>query len=233
MQVVVTRPEPDGPSTVERLVAEGIDAVSIPLMAVRFEGTLPSIPPEGTLAFSSANGVRAYAAAGGPKDRAAVAVGEATATAARAVGLHVVGVASGDVDSLYRLLLTEGDGPILHVRGLHSRGHLVERLTAAGRRADAAAIYEAVAAPSLPGDFGAILRAPPAAVGFFSPRTARLFCRLAEDASPTIGTGSDLVAFCLSEAVAQEARAFPFGKVLTATAPTLPAFVDMVKVAVK
>lgn len=232
MRVCVTRPSPDGETTVAALKAVGVEAVHAPLMTIRFlPSRLPALPPGAVLVFTSANGVRAYLAAGGQAGVPAFAVGQATAASAAAAGLDLRGVAAGDVDSLFGLLVAAtASGPFLHVRGRHSRGRLVDRLVEAGRDAQAAILYEAVAAEVWPPMLVDTVSSG-GGVAFFSPRTAGLFVSLA---SPRLAADRcDATAFCLSQGVAQALAPFPFATVRIARAPKVPAFVDMVEAAVK
>lgn len=97
-RALVLRPEPGNARTVAALRGAGIDAVGVPLFAVR--GLPWQVPdPSGfdALLLTSANAVRLAGA--GLASLAAlpvVAVGAATATAARAAGLRVALTGNGD-----------------------------------------------------------------------------------------------------------------------------------------
>ncbi|MEP1029540.1 MAG: uroporphyrinogen-III synthase, partial [Alphaproteobacteria bacterium] len=105
-RILVTRPEQDAAATAARLRDLGHDPLITPLMAVRF---LPGPPLDlagvQALLVTSANGARALAArqAGSNIPLPVLAVGDATARAARDLGFPDVESAGGDVDDLARL----------------------------------------------------------------------------------------------------------------------------------
>jgi len=97
-RALVLRPEPGNARTVALLRAEGLEAIGVPLFAVRgLAWAMPDARAFDALLLTSANAVRF----GGP-DLAAlahlpvVAVGAATAAAARAAGLRVTVTGEGD-----------------------------------------------------------------------------------------------------------------------------------------
>lgn len=107
-RVLVLRPEPGASATAEALRAEGHEAVVFPI------GKVVSLAVHGidssrltAVAATSANGVRHAPASliGDLRDLPFFAVGEATASAARAAGFKNVVIADGDGQSLARLVL--------------------------------------------------------------------------------------------------------------------------------
>src|ERR687884_298013 len=106
MRLLVTRPEPDVTATAQALRARGHDAVVEPML--RIEPLETPIPPGRYQAVvsTSANGVRALT--GRPElavllDLPFLAVGPATAAAARDAGFRRVRMAEGDAAALGRL----------------------------------------------------------------------------------------------------------------------------------
>lgn len=100
MAAVVLRPEPGAARTVAALVAGGMPATALPLFAVRpIAWAIPDAPFDAVV-LTSANAVRhagpGLAASGLP----VLAVGPATAAAARAAGLTVAATGEGDVAAL-------------------------------------------------------------------------------------------------------------------------------------
>ncbi|MEE8274408.1 MAG: uroporphyrinogen-III synthase, partial [Alphaproteobacteria bacterium] len=98
MRVLITRPREDAEALAEALAVRGVEALVEPLLEI-----VPLNPGDFDLAgvqaalLTSANGARALAAATGSRDVPVLAVGEATAAAARAAGFAEVAVAGGDV----------------------------------------------------------------------------------------------------------------------------------------
>src|SRR5258706_8645263 len=137
---LITRPQEDARPLADELAARGIAVVIEPLLAIV---TLPAAASDlaGDLAgvqallFTSANGVRAFAELSSRRDIGALAVGDATAAAARGVGFIAVESAGGDVKDLARLaklrLKPEG-GPLFHAAGSAVAGDLAQHLPSDG-----------------------------------------------------------------------------------------------------
>lgn len=232
-RILVTRPEQDASATAARLRDLGHDALITPLMAVHF---LPGPPLDlagvQALLVTSANGVRALAArqAGAETHLPVLAVGDATARAARDLGFADVESAGGDVDDLARLAaarLRPGGGVLLHVAGSKVAGDLAGMLATAGYRYRRSVLYEAQPVAVLPGAAQAALADGTAtAVLLYSPRTAALFHDLVQAAGLS-GFLEAMTAFCLSANVAARAGAGWRG-VRVARQPTEQALMDAV-----
>ncbi|SFD67853.1 uroporphyrinogen-III synthase [Roseivivax sediminis] len=174
----------------------GFRAIVSPLLAIRRRPALPPIDPEATLVFTSANAVQAYAALGGPEGRVTHAVGDATAAAARAIGLDAVS-AGGDIDALFAHLVAERvSGPVVHLRGAISRGDLAGRLRAAGIDAADAVLYDQPVREFTSEAQDALAGPIPVVAPLFSPRTARAFALHRPFGAP-------ILAAAMSEAVAE------------------------------
>ena len=135
---------------------------------------------------TSANGVRALARASGERRVPLFAVGDATAARARAEGFAEVTSAGGDAADLVRLAarrLRPQSGGCCTSVAARSRATSSARCAARGFASSRAVLYEARPVPALS---PAAVRG--VAVGqidlalFFSPRTAAIFARLAEEA---------------------------------------------------
>ena len=121
VRVLITRPREDAEALAEALAVRGVEALVEPLLEI-----VPLNPGDFDLAgvqaalLTSANGARALAAATGLRDVPVLAVGEATAAAARAAGFAEVAVAGGDVAACladgnlyrFRLRLTPNGGAL-------------------------------------------------------------------------------------------------------------------------
>ncbi|MGR3479809.1 uroporphyrinogen-III synthase [Salipiger marinus] len=182
--LLLTRPERESRRFLAELAAERAEPLVSPLLDIVTTGPLPDLAGVRGLIFTSANGVRAYAALAGPPLSPCFVVGEATARAARDVGLVPV-VAQGDAESLLALILDHApEGPLLHLRGTFARGGLAERLTAAGLPVREAVVYDQPARPLTPEARAALQGDRPVVVPLFSPRTARLFAAEAPCRAP-------------------------------------------------
>ena len=204
----------------------------MPLMAVHF---LPGPPLDlagvQALLVTSANGARALAArqAGSNIPLPVLAVGDATARAARDLGFADVESAGGDVDDLARLAaerLRPGDGALLHVAGSKVAGDLAGMLAQAGYTYRRSVLYDARPVAALPQAAQAVLADGAAGVLLYSPRTAALFRDLVL-AAGLDGFVENLTAFCLSANVAGRAGA-GWRRVVVAPRPTEPSLMDAV-----
>ena len=225
MRLLVTRPADDARRLVDDLRARGHEVIEAPLLEIEFhEGPPPDLDGVQALLVTSANGVRALARrlAGAPPDLPLLAVGDATARAARDLGFRDVESAGGDVDALAALVerrLRPENGTLVHVAAGAVAGDLAGALSAAGFTVRRDVLYEARSLEQLPplavralgaGQIDAVL--------FFSPRTAAAFVRLARAAN--VAGGCDKVtACCLSPAVAQAAAGLNWRDVVVTAEP--------------
>lgn len=208
MRVLITRAEPDASTTAALARACGLTPVLAPVMEIEIKKAPVDLEGVGALAFTSANGVRAFAANSDTRDLPVYAVGTVTAEAAEAAGFEKVRTAGGDVDSLADHIAAEKAeiaAGVLHITGEIMAGDLAAALEARGVKAKRQALYKARGLSALPADVVDLLKsAPPEWASFFSPRTARLFLSLAEDAG-VMDRLSAMRAACLSAAVAEAA----------------------------
>ena len=222
-RLLLTRPRQDSVALADRLRCHGVDALIEPMMTIRIDRAARlDLSGVQAVLLTSANGARALAAASSGREARrtpVLAVGCATAQAAHEAGFCAVTAADGDVDALAGLAtarLRPDAGPLVHVAGRVSTGDLVRRLGAAGFAARRVPLYEAVASPTLsPPARRALETQTLAGVVFFSPRTARLFAKLAHE-SGLESTARALTAFCLSPAVAMAAATLSWHRVSVA-----------------
>lgn len=199
--LLLTRPRAASERFVQELAEDGISGftpVISPLIEVEPTGPLPPMEGITGLIFTSANAVRAYAELGGAPLPLCYAVGEATARAARDLGM-APRVAGGDAESLLAAIL--GDAPggqLLHLRGTHARGDLAARLGAAGQPCLEAVIYDQPTRPLTAEAIAALQGRLPVVVPLFSPRTARIFV----DAAAAVSATAPLFAAYMSAEVA-------------------------------
>jgi uroporphyrinogen-III synthase len=232
MRLLVTRPAADATVLADRLRAAGHEVLVDPIIEIR-ERTDATLDLDGVtgLLFTSANGARAFAALSARRDLAVFAVGDHTATVARAAGFVTIESADGDVAALVRLVGARRkpeDGVLLHVSGTVTIGELAETLGVAGYNVRQAALYEAEPAAA----FDETTRAALAAgtidgVLLFSPRTARHFAVLID--STSLGTKiATLTAWCLSKPVADALAPLSLRALRVAPKPTQDALLDLI-----
>ena len=237
-RLLLTRPREDSLALAAELARHGVESLIEPMMTIRIDGDA-KLDLSGTQAIllTSANGARALAATS-PDEEArllpVLAVGCATAHAARDAGFRAVTAANGDVDALAALAaarLNPGSGRLVHVAGRVSRGNLAARLRAAGFEAERAPLYDALAARTLSAPARRALETQAlAGVALFSPRTARLFAKLTRE-SGLDSTARTLTAFCLSQAVAEAAATLSWQRISVAAAPRQDSLVASVTAA--
>ncbi len=160
---------------------------------------------------TSANGSDALARLVKDRNIQVMAVGSATAEAARQHGFTNVMRADGNLESLASLVENElhpSRGPLLQIVGRHVAGDLAAMLNKSGFRISTLVGYHANAARSLPGNAAAALvERNLHGVVLFSPRTARIFSNLVREAELDSCLES-LHAFCLSQPVADALGAY-------------------------
>jgi uroporphyrinogen-III synthase len=178
------------------------------------------------LIATSANGLRAFAAISERRDLPVIAVGDATASVARAAGFDQVESAGGGVAALARHVAATRrptEGALLHLAGRDTAGDLPGAL--AGFTLRRVVLYEARAATVLSAALRAALADLQGAL-FFSPRSAATFVTLLRGADLS-GSVSAMTAYCLSRAVADEASPLRWRAVAVAARPDQAALLDL------
>lgn len=229
--ILITRPREDAAPLAARLERLGHRIAVEPMLDIeRLPG--PALDLDGVQAFlfTSANGVRAAAARTQERALPALAVGDATARAAREAGFLDVRAAGGTVGDLALLAtrsLDPGRGRLVHAAGSAVAGDLSGALAAHGFMVDRQVLYAAHAATALSESTIRLLYAGTiAAILFFSPRTAKSFVNLAGKSGLEHRLGG-AVALCLSEAVADEARTVRWRGIRVARTPDQDALIDL------
>ena len=176
-RILLTRPADQGARFADDLrnrFGNWIDIAESPLIAPRFVTVALPDGPYAAVIFTSETAVLAAQDLPG-LPRKAFAVGDRTATAARAAGFHTSS-ANGDAAALIQLLTDANPGRVLHLHGQDTRGDVVGHLRLAGMQAEGAVVYVQDAQPLTAraqawlddGDW-------PVIAPLFSPRTATLF----------------------------------------------------------
>lgn len=211
-RIAVTRALPEALSTAERLAERGVEAVVAPLLTIETVEFNADATGAQALLFTSGNGVRAFADKNDLRDIEVFAVGDATAAAAHAAGFADVRSADGDSTALAALVthtLEPQNGKLIHFSGAQVAGDVIGALAAAGFIVERHIAYEAVAATALPDGFAA----PLDMVLFHSARAAETFVHLGAPHA------SDMIAVCLSPAVAAAAGAVDWRGIIVSPAP--------------
>ncbi len=212
LRVAITRAEPEASRTAARVRARGAEAIVAPLIAIVPCGYDTNTEGAQAIIFTSTNGVRAFPDARGARDRLVLTVGDATAEAAREAGFSDVRSADGDVNALVALAKRELDparGKLIHIAGDHVAGDLGGELRTAGFSVERRLAYASVAAAPLP----PALNGPLDIVLFHSPRAAQRFIELGAP------NAANLVAGCMSAAIAEAAGKVSWRRIITAPRP--------------
>jgi uroporphyrinogen-III synthase len=221
MKVLITRAAPEAGATAARVAALGHEPVQSPVLEIEpvaFSFTAPDVQ---ALAFTSAAGVRAFAAAQSLRACAVLAVGDATAEAARAAGFTDVRIGEGAGDGIAALAraLDPSDGAFVHVGGEDIASDVVNDLRAIGFTARRVIAYRARFASRLAPVALDLLTSPnAAAVMFHSARGAEAFISLARVAR-VARAAENFSALCLSARVANAAEPFGFKAIRVASRP--------------
>lgn len=223
MRLIITRPVERALPLAERLLELGIESILAPMLKIEpVPFKIPAEPLQGVI-FTSVQGVEAAAKKPELHIFPVYAVGTKTASAASTAGFQTVYNADGDVDALFKLILSScntGKGPLIHLSGGQTTGHLVERLVEKGFQANRVQVYEARAETSIPVSvLDKIRRKSFSAVVFFSPRTAHIFSQVAEEAG-VANSFNGAYAICLSTNVANEVEKLNWKKIHIAQNPT-------------
>jgi uroporphyrinogen-III synthase len=184
MRALVTRPHEESQSLAGALATRDVGALIEPMMEVHYcIAAALDLDTVQAILCTSANGVRALARVTTERGLPLLAVGEATASRARAEGFTTVASAGGAVTDLVRLAaarLQPQNGRLLHVAGNVVAGDLVGALQAHGFVIERRVLYEARPVGALSAPAVCALRCGRIDFAlFFSPRTAAIFVRLA------------------------------------------------------
>ena len=212
LRVAITRAAPENARTAAQLQDHGAIPYLAPLLDIAPRAFDADVTNVQALLFTSSNGVHAFTRESSVRSVLALAVGDATAQAARAVGFAEVRSANGDVAELAALAaatLDPADGKLVHIGGAHLAGDLGGALQAAGFKVERRIGYEAQAVTTLPIAFGE----PLDAVLFHSVRAASVFAGLGAPRA------DQLTAACISAAVAEAARKTAWKQLVVAAAP--------------
>jgi uroporphyrinogen-III synthase len=222
MRVLVTRAAPECHDTARRVSELGHEAIVSPVLEIEPTPFSFDATDVQALAFTSAAGVRAFAHSVAERNLTVLAVGEATADAARQERFTDVRIGAGAASGLVTLAreLDASAGVIVHISGEDIASDVVNDLCAAGFTAKRVVAYRAAFAKSLAPYALELLRHEnaEAAILFHSARGAEAFIALAH-AAGVQHSGAMFGAMCLSARVAEAAKAFGFKEIRVAAGP--------------
>lgn len=222
--LLMTRPQAVSEGFIAALRGRGavFDPIISPLMdIVRLPVDVPAEDVRG-LIFTSAHGVAAWQALskGRPLKVPAYVVGQATAQAARGIGLYVAHVAQ-DADALVEALTAAPvAAPLLRLAGRHQRGEVAERLTNAGLPTRTVTLYDQPQQPLNESARAALIGTVPVVAPVFSPRSGKLLAMNRVEAP--------LLVAAMSEAVAIAVAPLHIEVLKVAARPDSPAMLDAV-----
>jgi uroporphyrinogen-III synthase len=206
-RVWVTRTQPRADATARRLAEMGLEPVVAPVLIARAVAADIDLADIAALAFTSVAGVRAFADASPDRGLPVLAVGGATAEAARAAGFAHVLASKGDVDALADLIAAARPAVVLAPTAREPAADLPALLAARGVAARSVVVYETVPTGSVvPADIDSVL--------IHSPRAARIVADLI-----SADRANALAAYAISEAAAAPMRALPFAHLVVAPFP--------------
>ena len=215
--VLITRPEPGAAETARAVAELGWDPVLAPALTL---AALTFKPPPSCQALVITS--RAAARALPPAALPVIAVGEATATEARARGFADVEAATGDAAALAALISATRrpeDGALCLAVGEGYALDLAAALRAKGFRVIRRVVYAARPSAGLPAEVQQALRDGSIYAALFtSPRLARETIRLLRDAG-LAPAASRIIAITLSPRIAAALSALPWADIHTAARP--------------
>jgi uroporphyrinogen-III synthase len=198
--LLVLRPQPGADATARRAIALGLKPVVAPLFDIRaIDWDAPDTVLFDALLVTSANAIRhGGKALAGYRGLPLVAVGSATAEAARTAGFEAIIAGQGDGAAAVELAVGQGKTRLLHLAG---REHIDLRHPEAS--IERRIVYAAEAVATLPGNSRAALEAGAIAL-LHSARAATLFGTLLDIAGLS---RNRITLIALSEAVRDAAGA--------------------------
>lgn len=197
--VLITRPQAQAKrfaQALENAYGQPLSVVISPLIEIT------PLPVDGDfkdvqhVIFTSANGVTAAKRLDIPTGITAWCVGHKTAKTAAEAGFDVH-IAESDSESLVALIVAQAPvGRMVHIRGRHVAGNIIENLSNAGFSCDVALAYDQSAVTATQNARDLLSGQQPVIVPLFSPRTAQLFAQIGNFKAPlylvTLGDAIDV-----------------------------------------
>jgi len=229
--VLITRPEPGASETAARLAELGFLPVIAPVLAIySLPVDLPPVHHLQAILATSGNAIAALPAS--HRRLPLLAVGEATASRARAAGFSQVSSADGDASALAAMAAHDCDQhavPLLLVSGRGQGMALAADLRARGFRVIRRVVYAATPAPKLPSAAQTALAAGTlSAALFFSAETARHCVKLLRRARLHEAVRT-MDALAIGEPAAVALQALPWRRIRVAAQPNQDAMLALLR----
>lgn len=232
MRLLITRPEPDGERTAAVLRGRGHEVLLAPMLHVELvTDTKIGAGPWVAILITSANGARAVALH--PRRRElttlpVLAVGDASAVAARNAGFTDVASAGGDGADLARIAAARFGGnarPLLYLSGEERARDLSGDLAAARVKVETAVVYRTVKATAFPPPARAAIEAGAVdGVLHFSRRSVEAYL----DCASAVPKALEPAHFCLSSRAAEPLLSAGAAQVVVANRPDEAALLELV-----
>ena len=237
MRILITRPEPDGERTAQKLLERGCDVLLGPVLRIKhLEEADLCAGPWDAVAMTSANAAHALERHSRCQELVqlpVLTVGRRTAEAARAVGFTNIASADGNAEALARLIGggLVGGNKILYLAGEDRAGDLATAVAPHGVTIETVVVYRAVAADCLPEAVATALQVGEVnGVLHFSRRSAVIYLDCAR-AAGVLDSALRPFHYCLSKAVAEPLIAAGARRVAVAKSPEENALLDLVALA--
>lgn len=232
--ILITRPYPDALETRSVLEASGYRCIIEPMLTLEIPASPPELlqaelaKPFQAIILTSRNGVRALhqLIPNHPAHWNIVAIGEATATLAKAYGFTNLHTANGSSAQLVEYILehyTPSRGCLIVLGGTHYTWDSDTTLTSLHYTTVFIPIYEMKASTTLSASTCDALRNKKVdGATFFSSRTADIFLQLVRQ-HQLLSSLSTVRAFCFSPAIQDRLECHHFASVQHSTAPAMSA----------
>lgn len=213
--LLMTRPQAEAARFVAQLpdhIRARVDVCYAPLIRIVPLDVQVSLIGVRALIFTSGHAVRLASDLIGARDLSVFCVGKATTQAAIDAGWAAKHSGATADELVEKLVKDHPDGPILHLSGVHTRGAISHRLTAAGISTTSQALYDQQQNPLSDLALSRLKGSIPVIAPFFSPRTARHFAGLIPSRAPLW-----LAAF--SDAVANPLKSLTYRRLIICSRP--------------
>jgi uroporphyrinogen-III synthase len=234
VRILITRPEPDGERTAQKLRERGCDVLLGPVLRIKhIEEADLGTGPWDAVAMTSANAAHALGRHSLRPQLVrlpVLTVGRRTAETARAMGFTDIASADGNEQALAHLIggrLPRGN-KILYLAGEDRAGDLAAAVAPHGVKVETVVVYRAVAAERLPEPAASALRAGEVnGVLHFSRRSAVIYLDCARVAG-VLDSALRPFHYCLSNTVAEPLVAAGARQITIAQSPEENALLDLV-----
>jgi len=233
VRVVITRAENEAANMANAITKIGCEPLVAPMLEVKYEDVPIDLTGIQGVIVTSGNAVRALEKSTEERDIPIYCVGPQTRKLAESLGFKNVKNSFGGIKNLPIFIgreTTPMEGPLLFLHGGNVTGNPVKDLAQAGFRAGGLKVYGAGPVTTLPEEVRAEFEKPvvPEIATFMSIRTFKMFREImqSEGLLPKV---REMVAVCISPAVADFAREIRWKKVCSADEMTGPSIIQKIE----